>query len=260
MISEPLFIGHRGTRCNFDENTIEAFQIALESGANYIEFDIHELKDGNIVVFHDSSLDRLTNNKGLIKNYSSSKLMNLLTKKRGCKIPFLSEVLEKFKNKIGFMIEFKDVKSWEDVIKIVIKENLLHQTIFSGRNLNLLEKIKYKFPETKICYNMTRIIVLKIQDFLENQKLEGFKIIPDMINLRSDLINEKFIEKCHKFKILALAWDFINYDNPVEKIKNLVDLGIDGILFDDYHNIKAIREYINNHNSLFYDRFTRWKC
>lgn len=246
MGSGPLFIGHRGTICNFDENTIEAFQIALNNGANYIEFDIHELKDGNIVVFHDSSLDRMTNDKGLIKNYSSLKVVNLLTKNRGCKIPFLSEVLEKFKNKIGFMIEFKDVESWEDVVKVIIKEHLLHQTIFSGRDLNLLEKIKNKFPETEVCYNITKIMSLKDQDFLESQKLEGFNIVPDMISLRSDLINEKFIEKCHKFKILALAWNFINYNNPIERIKNLVDLGIDGILFDDYHNIRVIKEYIHN--------------
>ncbi|MFX1233825.1 MAG: glycerophosphodiester phosphodiesterase [Promethearchaeota archaeon] len=246
MTSDFLFIGHRGTRHNFDENTIEAFQIALESGANYIEFDIRQLKDGNIVVFHDSSLERTTNDSGLIKDYDSSKLRNLLTKKRGCKIPFLTQVLERFKSKIGFMIELKEAELWENVVNMIAKEDLLHQIIFSGKDLSLLKIIKNKVPQAKFCYNITRGISISILDFIDSKKLDEFDLIPEMISLRSDLISKSFIEKCHKYKILALSWDFINYKDPVEKIKYLINLGIDGILFDDYHNIDVIKKYLYN--------------
>ncbi|MFX0033242.1 MAG: glycerophosphodiester phosphodiesterase [Candidatus Hodarchaeota archaeon] len=246
MKSNFLFIGHRGTRIDFDENTLEAFEIALKSGANYIEFDIRELNDGKIVVFHDVSLDRTTNDSGLIKDYNSTNIMNLLTKNRKCKIPFLTEVLKSLKDKIGFIIEFKEVMQWENAINIVNNENLLHQTIFSGRDFGLLKMIKNKFPNIKVCYNITKGIGLNVKDFLESPKLEEIDFPLDMINLRSDKINDIFVEKCHRHKILVLSWDFINYKAPLEKIKHLIELGIDGILFDDYNNIKTIKEYLYN--------------
>ncbi|MHA2430701.1 MAG: glycerophosphodiester phosphodiesterase [Promethearchaeota archaeon] len=244
MILNFLFVGHRGTRSHFDENTLEAFEIALNHGANYIEFDIRELRDGNLIVIHDSSLDRTTNGSGLVKDYDYSEISNLNTKNKNCKIPLLHEVLEKFRSKIYFIIELKEVDSWQEVIDIVIKKKVLLNTIFSGRNLVMLELIKTKVPGAQVCYNITKGQGCTLKNFLDNRGMDKLTFIPDIISLRSNLIEKEFIEKCHKHKILALAWDFINYKNPIEKIKYLIDLGIDGILFDDYRNIGFIKDYL----------------
>ncbi|MFX0024855.1 MAG: glycerophosphodiester phosphodiesterase [Candidatus Hermodarchaeota archaeon] len=248
MISRFLFVGHRGTRTHFDENTLEAFEIALNYGANYIEFDIRELKDGNLIAIHDSSLERTTNGSGLIKDYNYSEIINLNTRNRNRKIPLLDEVLENFKNKSNFIIELKDVNSWKEVIDIVIKKQLILKTIFSGRNLGMLKLIKTAVPKAQVCYNITKGQGFTLKDFLENRNIGKLALIPDIISLRSNLIEKEFIEKCHKHNILTLAWDFINYKSPIEKIKYLIDLGIDGILFDDYRNIRFIKYYLSvNH-------------
>ncbi len=244
MKSNFLFVGHRGTRFHFDENTIEAFEIALNHGANYIEFDIRELKDGNLIVIHDSSLERTTNGFGLIKDYNYLEISNLNTRNRNCKIPLLHEVLENFRSKTNFIIELKEVDSWQEVIDIVIKKQLLLNTIFSGRNLVMLKHLKTKAPEAQVCYNITKGQGFTLKNFLENRGIDKLTFIPNIISLRSNLIEKKFIKKCHKHNVLALAWDFINYKNPIEKIKYLIDLGIDGILFDDYQNIRFIKDYL----------------
>ena len=244
MTSNFLFVGHRGTRFYFDENTLEAFEIALNHGANYIEFDIRELKDGNLLVFHDSTLERTTNGFGLIKDYKYTEISNLNTKNRKCKIPLLIEVLENFRSKTNFIIELKEVDSWQEVIDIVIKKKLLLNTIFSGRNLVILKLIKTKVPEAQVCYNITKGQGFTLKNFLENRGVDKLTFIPDIISLRSNLIEKEFIKKCHKHNILALAWDFINYKNPIEEFKYLIDLGIDGILFDDYRNIGFIKDYL----------------
>jgi len=244
MKSHFLFVGHRGTRFQFDENTIEAFEIALNHGANYIEFDIRELEDGNLIVIHDSSLERTTNGFGLIKDYNYSEISNLNTRKRKCKIPLLHEVLENFRSKTNFIIELKEADSWQEVIDIVIKKQLLLNTIFSGRNLVMLKYLKTKVPEAQVCYNITKGQGFTLKNLLENRGMDKLTFIPDIISLRSNLIEKKFIEKCHKYNVLALAWDFINYKNPIEKIKYLIDLGIDGILFDDHRNIGFIKDYL----------------
>ena len=80
MTKNFLFIGHRGTRTNSDENTIEAFEKALEFGANCIEFDVRKTKDEKVVILHDSKLDRTTNGSGLIEDLNYNDLLKYKTK------------------------------------------------------------------------------------------------------------------------------------------------------------------------------------
>ncbi|GAG98033.1 unnamed protein product, partial [marine sediment metagenome] len=63
----------------------------------------------------------------------------------------------------------------------------------------------------------------------------------DMISLRSILVSKHFVSVCHSNNIIALAWDFINLKNSILKIRELLKLDIDGILFDSLTNLKIIR-------------------
>jgi glycerophosphoryl diester phosphodiesterase len=245
MNSEFLFIGHRGTRTDYDENTIIAFEKAIEFGANCIEFDVRETKDGKLIILHDPTLDRTTESSGLLKDLYYDEIKELKTKIYRNTIPVLSEVLKALKGKIKFMIELKSVELYDKVLKIVNEHNLLKDTIFSGRDLKKLGDIKTVYKNNRICYNITKGLGFTIDDFLNFKSLEKNIIKLDLISLRSNLITKKFIEVCHKFKIKSLAWDFISYKNPIMQIKSLIDLGIDGILFDDHNNIGKIKRLYN---------------
>ena len=236
-------IGHRGTVVDFDENTIGAFKKAIEYGADYIEFDIHRTKDGQLIVIHDKSLDRTTTGSGLIKNCYFTEIVNYETKIKHEHIPLLFEILEKFRDKVNFILELKGEGIREDVIKLVNDIGLLNRCVLSGRSLNDLILIKNSFPEVKICYNITKGYDLRLEDFLklEDLKIKQFNL--EMISLKSRFIVPEFIDKCHKNEILALSWDFLHYQNPVDEIKSLINLGIDGILFDDYKNIPIIKQW-----------------
>ena len=239
-----ITIGHRGTRVDFDENTIGAFKKAIEYGADYIEFDIHRTKDGQLIVMHDKSLNRTTTGSGLIKNCYFTEILNYETKIKHEHIPRLFEILDKFRDKVNFILDLKEEGIREDVLNLVNEIGLLNRCVLSGRRLNDLILIKNSFPEAKICYNITKGYDLRLEDFLklENLKIKQFNL--DMISLKSRFIVPEFIVKCHKNEILALSWDFLGYDNPLDKIKSLIKLGIDGILFDNYENILKIRNWL----------------
>ncbi|MFX0073129.1 MAG: glycerophosphodiester phosphodiesterase [Candidatus Hermodarchaeota archaeon] len=243
-----LFIGHRGCRTDFiDENSLTAFQKAIKYGANYIEFDVRKTKDNLIIAMHDETLNRTINHSGRVKDFYYHELKNFKMSKRKENIPQLSEILKIFKGKVKYMIDLKEKKIASDVITLVANQNLINDCIFSGRSVLELIAIKKKFPESKICYNITKGHDIKIEDFLEysNQDLK-FPYEIDMISLKSDVITSKFIETCHKNNILALSWDFYNYSNPLEMIKDLILKGIDGILFDNYKNIPKIKHWLKN--------------
>ncbi|MFX1377806.1 MAG: glycerophosphodiester phosphodiesterase [Promethearchaeota archaeon] len=244
MKSEFLYVGHRGTRTHFDENTINAFEKAIEYGANCIEFDVRRTKDNKLVILHDPKLDRTTNSSGLLKDLYYSEIKNISTKNHKNTIPLLSEVLNLLKGKTLFMIELKDDNIKEEVLSIVKNYNLLEDCIFSGRNLNELGEIKKVYHNSRICYNLTKGLDFDISEFLKFDSPTKFKIKPDFISLRSNLTSKKFIEICHDYKIKALAWDFIHYKDPIFEIKWLIDMGINGILFDNHANITTIKSWV----------------
>jgi glycerophosphoryl diester phosphodiesterase len=238
-----ISIGHRGTRI-LDENTIYAFTKAIKYGVDYIEFDVRKTKDNQLIVIHDMSLERTTIGSGLIKNLTYNEISKYTTKRNNEKIPLFSDVIDTFKGKIKFMIELKAENIRSQILDIIIEEDLINSCIFSGRVLKDIVLIKNEYPETKICYNITKGIGLSLSEFLKCENQEVINSNLDMVSLRSNLISSKFIERCRKNKLMALSWDFINYSNPLEKIKELIKNGINGILFDNYKNIPLIKDWL----------------
>ena len=111
-----LILGHRGARAYFAENTLLSFENAIIQGADGIELDIHLSKDGQIMVFHDFTLDRMCGVNGAIYEYSAEALKKLKVqfKNQYEEIPTLEEVLilltslqEKLNKKLILNVEFK---------------------------------------------------------------------------------------------------------------------------------------------------------
>lgn len=240
------FIGHRGTRIDYDENTKEAFQNAIKKGANVIELDIRQTQDEKLIIIHDSTLERTTSCSGNVSELSYAQIKQCLTKKRLKRVPLLSDILNEFLPKAQLMIELKGNNVEKKLLEIMKERNSYSNLIFSGRKLKSLERLKNQMPECQICYNITKGKDLTFSDFIRFGSKKRFKFKPEMISLRSSLVRKQFIGICHKNGIKALSWDFIDYDqeSAVNKIKNLVKLGIDGILFDDYKNISIIKDWI----------------
>jgi len=242
MRSKFYYIGHRGCRINSDENTISAFIEALKCGANYIEFDIHKTKDNKLVILHDATLERTTNGFGNVNNMIYEELLNFRTKEKKSKIPLLSEVIALLKNKIKFIIDLKGENVRPLLVKYLKDQNMIDYCIFSGRNLSELCLLKSELPKSQICYNITKGEGLSLVQLYKQKNLPN-QI--DFISLDSHLINQDFLNICHNQKILVFSWNFICYAKPLEKIKFLVSMGIDGILFDDCRNISLIKDWIN---------------
>lgn len=85
-------IGHRGAPALAPENTIESFKRAIEAGADYLECDVHMSLDGRLVVIHDDRLDRTTNGKGYVRDFTLADL-KALTIADNLKMPTIEEVL-----------------------------------------------------------------------------------------------------------------------------------------------------------------------
>ncbi len=236
-----LFIGHRGTLVDYDENTLEAFEIAIKSGANCIELDVRRTKDRKLIVFHDNTLTRTTNGKGVLKNLNYNDVKNLKTEKRNQTIPLLEEFMDYITDKTQAIIHLKDEGIEKELFGLINKKGVLKNCIVSGRDINKLKRYKKTFKPIRTCFNMTKGRGLNLKEFIEKGHRKKLKNFPDMISIRSDLISNQFIEVCHVNDIKSLAWGFIGYEQPLQVINSLINNQINGILFDDYHNLRIIR-------------------
>ncbi len=152
---------HRGFSGKFPENTLLAFEKAIEAGADGAELDVQLTKDGEVVIIHDETIDRTTNGKGYVVDYTYEELSKfdasyIYTGKLGFnKIPTLREYFELVKN-LDFMtnIELKtginEYLGIEEKVYNLIKEYKLEKrVIISSFNHFSVLRMKKIAPELK---------------------------------------------------------------------------------------------------------------
>lgn len=108
-----MVVAHRGSSGSAPENTMAAFQHAIDAGVDMIELDIRMTKDYHLVVIHDRDVRRTTNGTGLVRNMTLQELKSLdagswfSPRFRGEKTPTLHEVMEMLPTRVGLNIEVK---------------------------------------------------------------------------------------------------------------------------------------------------------
>lgn len=143
-------IGHRGYPAKYPENTILSFKKAIECGADGIEMDVHLSSDGKPFIFHDFSLERLTDRRGMIYDTPSNELKRTRLKGSGQTVPSLEDVLEEL-GKARIFLELKTVDDKgkfyyptlaEKVSKIIGEYNLYREITVISFDPFVLERVR----------------------------------------------------------------------------------------------------------------------
>lgn len=111
-----LVLAHRGDSHTYPENTLAAFQGAIDAGADGIEFDVQSSSDGELIIFHDDTLERTTNGEGFLTAASFPELRSL-DAGSGEQIPSLEEVLALAGDRLLLDIEIKQPGVEQDVLR-----------------------------------------------------------------------------------------------------------------------------------------------
>jgi glycerophosphoryl diester phosphodiesterase len=113
-----LKIGHRGAKGHVAENTLASIQKAIELGVDGVEIDVHRCASGELVVFHDFTLDRMTNGSGEISKFPYRELKKLKTT-GNYEIPTLAQVLAFVDNKCLLNVELKGQETAKEAARII---------------------------------------------------------------------------------------------------------------------------------------------
>ena len=220
-----LTIGHRGAMGHETENTLASIQKALDLNVDMIEIDVFKITSGEIVVFHDEKIDRLTNGSGNIESLDLEALKNL-TVEGNHKIPLLSEVLDVINHKVPLNIELKGPGTSEGVIHII--NNYIEN---EGWTLDDFLISSFNWEELK---NMRRINMdIEIAVLTEENPLEAINIANDL-NAIAITPNYLSLTKKNVSEIKSRGFKIFTWTvNDKEQISNMRELGVDGV-FTNY--------------------------
>lgn len=238
-MGSPKVWGHRGASGYAPENTLEAFQLAVEMEADGVELDVQLSKDGELVVIHDESIDRVSNGKGLVKDYYLHELkgINFNNSHSGYEfvtIPTLEEVFCLLKDTgLCINVELKTGRFFyegieEKVLKLAERMQMENRIIYSSFNHYTLVKIKNLNREAKIGFLYTDGIY-EVSEYCRT--LGADAIHPPVNNLKfPDLI-----ESCKEFGINMHVWNIRDED-----INMCCDVGVDAVITNYPDRTRAI--------------------
>lgn len=161
--NKKMLIAHRGFGSIYPENTIYAFQESIRNGANAIEFDVQPTKDGELVVIHDSTLDRTTNGTGRVDSKTLSEIKaldagykffnNTLT---GITIPTVDEIFQNINTEFYYweIKEYRNNADVEKMVEYIVEHGLEDRVILSTFNWRELIPVIRNISQ-RVCIDCT---------------------------------------------------------------------------------------------------------
>ncbi len=231
---QPVIFAHRGASAHAPENTLAAFELALEEGADGIELDAQLSADGRVVVIHDATVDRTTSARGRVKDLSFANMRALdagsffSNNFSGEKIPTLEEVFEAVGKRTFINVELKNYDLpidhlVESVCMLVRKCELQKRVLFSSFLQSNLSEARSYLPEVPraLLADMGRKGWWKRSfgfAFGDYQALHpcGYDVTPQQV------------ARVHRLKRRIHVWTV----NKAEHMRILFNWGVDGIITD----------------------------
>ncbi len=234
MSGRPQIFAHRGARLAAPENTLAAFQTALDMGADGIELDVHCSKDGELVVIHDFDVDATTDGHGPVANFTVAELaaLNASAHFDGAYartgVPTLAQVLDLVGDRCQVNIEIKSKDMLggdqvEPVLAMIQDRNLYDQVIISG--FNPVTLIKTRWLDKRVTLGLLHYTPLP--DYLRAAWF-GPIIDPQAMHPLYTLVDDEYMAWAQSVNCAVNTW---TVDDPVEA-RQLAALGVDTIMTD----------------------------
>jgi glycerophosphoryl diester phosphodiesterase len=245
-IETPMVIAHRGGS-TYPENTLPAFWHSIEIGADVIEFDIHMTKDGQLVVIHDTTVDRTTDGQGRVDSFTLSELKqldagfsfagkdgNFPFRNKGISIPTVREVFEQFPNSyLNLEIKAQYPEISEKLWALIQEYNMENKVLLASFDQTIINHFD-KVANGKVAISggkkeVTKFVVLH-KFFLSpfyHPKVDTIQMPTNasIFNLK----DKKLIRGARKLNMQTHYWTI----NDEDEMEQLLRLGADGIITDE---------------------------
>ncbi len=231
---QTLVFGHRGASAFAPMNTLPAFELAVEQGADGVELDVQRSQDGHAVIVHDFTVDHTTDGSGHVADMSLAELKELDAGSwfsatfRGVRIPTLDEVFETVGQKLCINVEIKSDSAETDgieqlVANIITRHDLEQRVIVSSFNPLALKRFRDILPFVPIGFLYSADVPVDTRQMMRDMQLSHEARHP-----HHELIDAEYMEWTKKNGYRVNTWTV----NDLERAVTLRDLGVDAIITD----------------------------
>ncbi|WP_395110104.1 glycerophosphodiester phosphodiesterase [Actinomadura sp. SCN-SB] len=242
----PIPFAHRGGAGDSPENSMAAFQRAIDLGYRYLETDAHATADGVVVAFHDRTLDRVTDSTGTIARLPYAQVAR--ARIGGTEpIPRLEDVLGSFPE-ARVNIDLKDAPVIGPLAQVLHRTKAWNRvciTSFSTRRLAQMRARLPLFTDQQVCMALgpRGVMALRAKSYggptakLVRLASTGVACAQVPYGLgRLPFVTKSFIAQAHTLGLQVHAWTV----NRRDEMERLLDLGIDGIMTDDLLTLRDV--------------------
>lgn len=240
---KPLLMAHRGSRILGPENTFDAFDIAHQSQADVLEVDIRLSRDKAILVFHDETLERVTNGYGKITNHTLIQLKHFdaayhfktedgeAFRGRYIRLPTLGELFEAYPDiRINIDMKDKNPVAAELLVDSISKASAENRVLVGSFHQTVIDHFRNIAPEIPTAASPKEVsqfyALSKIPIKASDAKCAALQIPPQFgwLNLSS----KRFVNFAARSSLPIHYWTI----NTSDDIKRLLEAGADGIVTD----------------------------
>lgn len=237
---KPWIIAHRGASGHAPENTLVAFERAIQLGAPFIETDLHLTRDARFVAIHDATLERTTNGKGLVHDLTLAELRQLDAghwfdrEFMDERIPTLDQILEfSRKNDAVFYLELKYDAAW----------GMHHALVAALRNAESAARtVMISFDPATVravqALDPSLMTGLLIEKEAGDSVGTACQVGARQICAAASIVTPRFVTEAHRADLHVIAWTV----NSVDQMREMMAAGVDGIMTDFPDRLRATIE------------------
>lgn len=227
-----LAFAHRGGLSEAPENTLEAFQHAVDLGYTFLETDVHLTSDGVLVAFHDVDLERTCGISAKIEDLTWEQLREVRVG-GSHSIPRFADLLDAFPD-ARFNVDCKSDDALQPLISFLSERDCLSQICVGSFSDRRLRAVRKAFG-LQICTSLGPVETTCLTTGAPTPEAAFAAQVPPRAG-KLPLVTERFVARAHRRGLQVHVWTI---DDP-EEMDRLLDLGVDGIMTDRPEVLKDV--------------------
>ncbi|WP_428956031.1 glycerophosphodiester phosphodiesterase [Streptomyces sp. cg35] len=233
----PLALAHRGGAADGLENTVAAFRRALDLGYRYIETDVHATADGQLVAFHDATLDRVTDGSGRICDLPWDDVRH--ARVAGSEpVPLLAELLETFPD-VRWNVDVKAEPALLPLLDLIRRTRAWDRVcVGSFSEARVARAQALAGPRLATSYGTKGVLGLRLRSYGIPAALRRSAVAAQVPVAQSGIrvVDRRFVRAAHARGVQVHVWTV----NDEAEMRRLLDLGVDGIVSDHIETLRDV--------------------
>ncbi|MEU6876940.1 glycerophosphodiester phosphodiesterase family protein [Streptomyces sp. NPDC046712] len=233
----PIAFAHRGGTADGLENTAAAFRRAAAAGYRYFETDVHTTADGALVAFHDSTLDRVTDATGRIRDlpWDAVREARVAGKEP---LPLFEELLEEFPQ-ARWNVDLKAESSLVPLVDLIRRtgawDRICVGSFTEGR---VARAQRLAGDRLATSYGVKGVLGLRLRSLGIPAALRAGAVAAQVPASQGGIpvVDRRFVREAHARGLQVHVWTV----NDPERMNSLLDLGVDGIMTDHLEALRAV--------------------